>query len=284
MIILCLFSFFLCLLFPEISVEGIRRGISLSAVQVIPSLYPFILLTTLFKALSRGSKNTRHLSLTAGFLSGYPLGAKVVAEQYGTDGRFTPQAMLVICNNPSPAYMISFVGLESLGRPSLGLIMYLSILAANFLTGIIVSQFSSRKKISVSEFSLHTQSVPPEMPLIDTVFQDAFTTIVRICGYILAASVAAAFIEKIPFLPAFVQALLTGSLEMTSAIKLLSPLDLPTIFKIPLMTGLISFGGLSIFAQTKSMIGSRNLSIKKYMTHKAIASAIASLVMYLLLI
>ncbi len=140
--LICLFFFFLCLLFPEISGEGVRRGLSLSFTQVIPSLYPFILLTTLFKALSHDSRYARRLSLFAGFLSGYPQGAKVVAEQYD-GGLFTPRAMLVICNNPSPAYMLSFVGLESLGRPVYGLQMYAAILTGNLLTGILISCFSS---------------------------------------------------------------------------------------------------------------------------------------------
>lgn len=162
--------------FPEISGEGVRRGLSLSFTQVIPSLYPFILLTTLFKALSHDSRYARRLSLFAGFLSGYPLGAKVVAEQYD-GGLFTPRAMLVICNNPSPAYMLSFVGLESLGRPVYGLQMYAAILAGNLLTGILISCFSSRKQSRPAPTVLRAQSAPSKMSLTDRVFQDTFETI-----------------------------------------------------------------------------------------------------------
>ena len=187
--LICLFFFFLCLLFPEISGEGVRRGLSLSFTQVIPSLYPFILLTTLFKALSHDSRYARRLSLFAGFLSGYPLGAKVVAEQYD-GGLFTPRAMLVICNNPSPAYMLSFVGLESLGRPVYGLQMYAAILTGNLLTGILISCFSSRKQSRPAPTVLRAQSAPSKMSLTDRVFQDTFETVVRICGYILAAAAA----------------------------------------------------------------------------------------------
>ena len=104
--LICLFFFFLCLTSAEnieyilalieqprfafrdvrfsrckVHVYEFKRGLSLSFTQVIPSLYPFILLTTLFKALSHDSRYARRLSLFAGFLSGYPLGAKVVAEQ-----------------------------------------------------------------------------------------------------------------------------------------------------------------------------------------------------------
>lgn len=280
--LICLFFFFLCLLFPEISGEGVRRGLSLSFTQVIPSLYPFILLTTLFKALSHDSRYARRLSLFADFLSGYPLGAKVVAEQYD-GGLFTPRAMLVICNNPSPAYMLSFVGLESLGRPVYGLQMYAAILTGNLLTGILISCFSSRKQSRPAPTVLRAQSAPSKMSLTDRVFQDTFETIVRICGYILAAAAAAAFIRRIPIFPPLIRAVLTGCLEMTAAVEFLAPMDLPPALKLPLITGIISFGGLSVFAQTRSMIVHSHLSIKKYMTDKAIASAIASSIMYMLL-
>lgn len=283
MMILCLFFFFLCLLFPEISGEGVRRGLSLSATQVIPSLYPFILLTTLFKALSHGSKNARRLSLAAGFLSGYPLGAKVIAEHYARDNHFPSQAMLVICNNPSPAYMISFVGLESLGHPYLGFMMYTAILTGNLITGILISCFYFHQKRTPEPLSLRAQSEPQPSLLLDRVFQDTFATIVRICGYLLAASIAAAFIQKFSLLPPLFQSLLTGCLEMTAAIETLAPLSIPLSIKMPLMAGLISFGGFSVFAQTGSMIAGSHLSIKKYITNKAIAATIASSVMYVLL-
>ena len=49
---LCLLVFFLCLCFPGITGSGIKNGLSLIGGQVLPALYPFILLTTLFKSVS----------------------------------------------------------------------------------------------------------------------------------------------------------------------------------------------------------------------------------------
>ena len=48
----CLLLFLLCLCFPEISGSGIKNGLMLVAGQVLPAMYPFILLTTLFKHLA----------------------------------------------------------------------------------------------------------------------------------------------------------------------------------------------------------------------------------------
>ena len=50
--LLCLLLFFLCLCFPEISGSGIKNGLTLIAGQVLPALYPFLLLTTFFRYLS----------------------------------------------------------------------------------------------------------------------------------------------------------------------------------------------------------------------------------------
>jgi len=83
-------------------------------------------------------------------------------------------------------------------------------------------------------------------------------------------------------LPAVIQAFLAGLLEMTTGIQMLaSQTALSPMVKILLTTGLISFGGFSVIAQTKSVINESSLSIKKYITEKAIAATIAVSVMYI---
>ena len=68
--VLCLLIFFLCLCFPEITGSGVKNGLSLIAGQVLPALYPFILLTTLFKYLAGRRPANQYLSILIGFLSG----------------------------------------------------------------------------------------------------------------------------------------------------------------------------------------------------------------------
>ena len=281
---LCLFAFLLCLCFPEISGSGIKNGLTLIAGQVLPALYPFILLTTLFKYLVIHNNKYRFMPVFIGFLSGYPLGAKIAADYDDAAGKFLPaQSVLLICNNPSPAYMISFVGLHCLKDPSLGMRMYAAIIAGNLATGLLFGIFG--KRYAGNKKTAHRTSVqtPSSASLPDRVIHDTFAIIINISSYVLIFSVAAAFIQKIFFLPPIVQGIFAGMLEMTTGIQILTAQSMALTTKLCLMTGLVSFGGLSIMAQTNSMISGSALSIKKYMAEKAIAVTIAVSVMYVII-
>lgn len=297
---LCLLVFLLCLCFPEISGSGIKNGLTLITGQVLPALYPFILLTTLFKYLVIHNNKYRFMPIFIGFLSGYPLGAKVAADYDDAAEKFlTPQSVLLICNNPSPAYMISFVGLHCLKDPSLGIRMYAAIIAGNLVTGLLFGTFGKRyarnKKTAHAQTAQHTSlyrkintysasvQPPSSASLLDRVIHDTFTIIINISSYILIFSVAAAFIQKIFFLPPIIQGIFAGMLEMTTGIQILTAQSMALNIKLLLMTGLVSFGGLSVMAQTNSMISGSSLSIKKYMTEKAIAVTIAVSVMYIII-
>ena len=286
--LLCLLLFFLCLCFPEISGSGIKNGLTLIAGQVLPALYPFILLTTFFRYLSMRRGAGRYLSIFIGFLSGYPLGAKAASDFKSSKNRISPQSLLLICNNPGPAYMISFIGLNCFDSLRLGLSIYMAVLAGNLTAGLLFNPLNKKadaaflESLSPRKAENHSEENTRKTNLLDLVIHDTFSIIVNISSYILIFSTAAAFIRRLTFLPAVIQALLAGLLEMTTGIQMLaSQTSLSPMVKILLTTGLISFGGFSVIAQTKSMIGESSLSIKKYTTEKAIAATIAVSVMYI---
>lgn len=286
--LLCLLFFLLCLCFPAIAGGGMKDGLLLVFGQVLPALYPFILLTTLFRYLAERSDAGRYLSIFIGFLSGYPLGARAAADFKSSKNRITSQSLLLICNNPSPAYMISFIGLHCFNDPRLGLSMYMAILGGNLAAGLIFNPFHRKKDADLIHFTSYLQSKKlsekgiPESNLLDMVIHDTFSIIVSISGYVLIFSTAAAFIRHLALLPPAAQALTAGLLEMTTGIQMLaSQAAVSSTSKILITTWLISFGGLSVIAQTAGMIGKSSLSIKKYTTEKAIAATIAVSVMYI---
>lgn len=283
---LCLLVFFLCLCFPGITGSGIKNGLSLIGGQVLPALYPFILLTTLFKYLAGRRPANQYLSIFIGFLSGYPLGAKVAAGHNRSTGFLSGQSLLLICNNPSPAYMISFIGLHCFGAPFLGFRMYIAVVTGNLITGLffaLMDRTWRQDPVQSEKTRSFSKGVPSaQKNLLDQVIHDTFSVIVNVSSYILVFSVAAAFIQRLSFLPETAQGLLSGLLEMTTGVQIIAVQSIPMTTKVLLTTGIISFGGLSVMAQTNSMIAGSDLSIKKYMTEKTIACAIAVSVMYMI--
>ena len=94
--------------------------------KMIPALFPFMVLSGLIVRLDLGKTITRPVypligsifrisrtmctTLLTGFLFGFPLGAKTIAEQYSLGQLSKPQAqyLLSFCNNIGPVYLLSF--------------------------------------------------------------------------------------------------------------------------------------------------------------------------------
>lgn len=94
--------------------------------KMIPALFPFMVLSGLIVKLDLGKtialpvypligsifriSRTMCTTLLTGFLFGFPLGAKTIAEQYSLGQLSKPQAqyLLSFCNNIGPVYLLSF--------------------------------------------------------------------------------------------------------------------------------------------------------------------------------
>lgn len=270
--------FIVFLAFPEITSDGIRNGLVLLENQVIPALYPFILLTSLLRC--RGNKKDNNIFLLAvGFLSGYPLGAKIVADNDFKQLPVSNNELLLLCNNPSPGYMMSFVGFACMKDIMVGIKIYIAIVIGNILTVIVkcLIRHAASKDIT-NPLSLHI--CERDAFSFDMIIRESFSSLLNISTYILIFSVGANFISKITILPEDVQNIFIGLLEMTTGIERISSSSIGGNVKNIIITGIISFGGFSVITQTYSMIKHSDLSIKKYMIDKAIASAIAMSIMY----
>ena len=132
-----LLLFLTMLLFPAPVLKGASDGLLLWFHTVLPTLLPFILVcdlmlhtraihwiarignrlfSRLFRTSSYGS-----FSILAGFLCGYPIGAKVTTDLLlsGLISRSEACYLLSFCNNTSPMFVISFLVLQNLKNPSL---------------------------------------------------------------------------------------------------------------------------------------------------------------------
>ena len=103
-ILFCMMCFVLA--FSAQTAQSVRDALQLCAFSVIPSLFPFFVLTGLFVALSPTALFPRRVSQMAnrlfgcgsetltvfflGILGGYPLGARTIAQMYRS-GRIPPK-------------------------------------------------------------------------------------------------------------------------------------------------------------------------------------------------
>ena len=128
--------------FPEESLEAAREGITLCLDVLIPSLFPFFVLSSLLietgvaglcaRPLSRwmyplfGVGGAGAAALVLGLIGGYPAGARTIAQlvERGECSREEARRLSRFCNNCGPAFFLGAVGMGVFGSKEVGRIPY----------------------------------------------------------------------------------------------------------------------------------------------------------------
>ena len=313
----------LLLLYPSVCVEGAKNGLLLWFNTIIPTLFSIYTGYEFNPGAWRDScagtyfcPACQRLFLTGpegaypvvlGFLCGYPMGAKAVADSLSCRRISVCQAsyLLTFTNNPSPIYMLSYVALFTLKYAGtwfhhcsrsvhircchrICLPPYHAL--ARCVSAVIHPPFAHRqhrRKRSPGRFDgIHaaglsaqtgtqakTIMAPPEQALeksglFDRCVLSAFELLVKIGSYMILFSILAAVLTRLPAISPLAVCILAGLLEQTTGLALLKALTLPLAQKTALAAGMICFGGLCIAAQTYSVIRPQGLSVKPYLLSK----------------
>lgn len=129
----------ICLCKIETVVCGIKRALSICALSIIPSLFLFMILSDIIVSLllydNTSALNPKVLLFCIGALCGFPIGA-ALCERLCKNGIISSEdaaKIVPLCNNTSPAFVIGAIGVSMLGNKQLGLLIYLSQLAASLI-------------------------------------------------------------------------------------------------------------------------------------------------------
>lgn len=157
--ILRVLAFFLALmaliLFPGEITQNVRSSILYCLTVLVPSLFPFMVLTSftvnsgagesLGKCLGFLSRHVFRLPdicaapILMSFLGGYPAGAKgasLLLEQ-GKIDREQAGRMMLFCVNPGVAFVVTFLGGEALHSFQAGWLLFLAVTFSGLLLGVL---------------------------------------------------------------------------------------------------------------------------------------------------
>ncbi len=243
----------LALLFCSASVgEGIRRGLAVCASVMIPSLFPFLILSDFIARTKLGRMLehplggiAKHLyrcprelapAILMSWIGGYPAGARVLAGlvDQGSLTREEAGRALTFCVNSGPAFLVAVVGAGVLGSPGWGLFLFGCQLAAGLLTGRILCRgFSWR----IRGRGGRRGSLSPAAGFVGAV-SSATAGMLSICAFVLVFSAVSQLLGDWGLLTAW-----SGRLScMTGGI--LTPPG-----AVCLLTGLLEIGGGCALAQ-----------------------------------
>lgn len=196
---------FMLLRFPFYSAEGARKGISICLESLIPSLYPFMIISDIFVLSSlaemklpffeRLCRFLFRLPASAmpviffSFIGGLPVGAKMSAQLYER-GLITERQcarMLCFCVNPGPAFVISAVGSAMLGSEKTGLVIYISLVISSLIIGILSRFFASPEEPYTPE-EKHRNGISEAGNLIEKAVLRSSKAILAVCSWVVAFS------------------------------------------------------------------------------------------------
>lgn len=272
------------LLFPQKSLSYAARGLNLWFQNMIPTLFPFMVLSGIMIRMNLTDSFVRFLkpalspvfnvnsdclyTIIIGFLCGFPMGACVAGQLYRQKKitRGEAEFLLAFCNNIGPVYFISFViPLIRLTRlPALLIGMY----GIPFLYGTVLRYTVYRSLDSEKGAARLLKASTPFLQALDESVTASLTSITKLGGYMILFNL----MSLLPSLLLKNQTLLAVSsalLEISGGLSLLGD-------KAPLLSlSLLPFGGFSCIAQTYSMICDTDLSLKNYVLHKLVLTAVS---------
>lgn len=297
--ILFLLCFALLLGYPSLSLSYAAGGLTLWFNCMVPVLFPFMILSgivvrqnltesiaatlsPLLSPLFRISANGIYC-LLVGFLCGFPMGARTVAQLYERQALSKREAtqLLAFCNNIGPVYFMSFllpaIGYADARAPFLLLGMY----GIPLLYGIL---------LGITGFGLPSSSpTTPHAPLmsasaekkeaisasLEKSMESAIHGITVLGGYMILFNLC----NLIPHacsrllhitLSEKVLAVCNCLFEITGGVSRAGKeLPLAVLLCLPM-------GGMSCIAQTKSMIQKTDLSLLCYLFHKAVQTLLSA--------
>ena len=251
----------LLILDSKTAIAGAAEGIELCLRSVIPSLFPFFMLSILLtNALSRQRlpfpkfigkicglpQNAEGLFLI-GLLGGYPVGAQAVADAYrsGSLSKVAAQRLLGFCSNAGPAFIFGISGCLFSKQWIPWIIWLIHILSAVSVGAILPAKTSQ------------TATTQSSLPItVQQAFKRSLRSMASVSGWIILFRILISFLDRwfLWLLPQTAGIFIAGCLELANGIFALQSINSEPI-RFILCSTFLGFGGVCVSMQTASVTG-----------------------------
>ena len=272
----------LLFLFPNESAQAAREGVTLCLDLLIPSLFPFFVLSSLListglagigawplEKLMRplfGVGGAGATALSLGLIGGYPVGARTIAQLVARQECTREEAnrLALFCNNCGPAFFVGAAGVGVFGAKEAGFLLLGANLAAALLIGL-AHNWAQRAPGKERKAAWTKPQLSPLTVEFPTCVQEAFSSTLGVCAYVILFSVLTTLADcsgLLPFCvdhlsallpgeqaPALCRSFFVGLMELsTGAASLGEAAGSPAA--LPLAAFILGWGGLSVHCQS----------------------------------
>ena len=306
----------LLLIYPFESRDAAQEGLRLCYELIIPSLFPFFVLSSLFISMGYVDILSRWFTplmwpifrlggscsaaLLLGVVGGYPVGLRTSSELY--EQKLCTRAeflhLSAFCNNCGPAFLITVAGVGIFHSKTVGLILFFAHLVSAFLVGFLFRFLLPNKDRNLPSEDMLPSSSPQRFSdafpicvrqaFFSTLHISAFVTfffvflrLLSSCGFLPWLSIQLLHLSPGQFTSALCDSLLYGTFELSSGIDKLSETAFSPI-ALPLTAWILSWGGLSVHCQSISFLSSNKVSSIPYFIGKFLHGLFAAALTMLL--
>ena len=268
LMILCVFFAEQLLLNSSVVNHAVGASLELCINTVIPSLFCFMVLTAFVSSSKLGSwlcipmlplcrllcipVNCGSIMLLS-LIGGYPSGAKALADAWKqkviSESVLRRMILFVVC--PAPSFVVITLGSYYFHNQSVGWLLYVSqVLSVLFIAFITSFSAPVQNKQHLSKSMFRDKRSTYSHALVEAVTFSS-SALLNMCGYIILFGVITSLVAQF-HLSEEILAVISAILEICSACEKLTALTVP--YRMCLLSFFLSFGGLSVQFQLKSIL------------------------------
>lgn len=286
--VVCLF------LRPEICTAGIYRALTLCAKTLVPSLFPFMVLSGFFLRSGMSAVCTARLSritasvfrlpaesagiLLLSMVGGFPVGIKMTA-QLLSDERLTPKQakrMCLFCINAGPAFVISAVGAGFYKSTRIGILLYGALCLSALTLGVLLRFTEAKQNAEPNQEQSTVLHIHLASAFTESV-RDALQSTLQICAWVALFGGISAIFCALP-IPEKLQFLLLGTVEITNGVAV-SAGHIP----LPLLSAMLAFSGLAVHCQVLADLQFCGVKYRRFLLARLLGAGLSALYCWLLL-
>ncbi|MBD5632636.1 MAG: hypothetical protein HDP34_05350 [Clostridia bacterium] len=292
------------IIFPERYVNCSFQGFAMWAECVLPSLFPFMIITLIFVKTGMAEKASLPLKKVTGIFnlppaaapvfvlsvfSGYPAGSRVLSEFYenGSLTKTDCKKLSYLASTSGPLFIVGSVGFKMFQDKLAGIKILIAHVFAVTVISLIIALFSKK-----SEPAAKPRRIPDDNVLYNT-FYGAVISVTVAGGFIAFFYVVATFFADFnllyplqKLLSLFVDektasALCLGLIEATTGCRALAQISGGKL-QIASAGFLITFGGVSILLQQLSYLIKAGVSPVRFIAAKLLQAALCFAILLLI--
>jgi len=299
------------MVYPQEGVAAAKDGLTLCYNVIIPSLFPFFVLSSLVVELGLAGYLGRVLesvmrplfnvsgacasAVVLGFVGGYPVGAKTALSLYqnGACTKTEAERLLSFCNNSGPAFILGVVGAGVFASSRVGVLLYLAHAMASVCIGLLFRFYkkggsSKKERRAAPQFQAKrfttalTGSITSSFlsTLNICAFVVFFTVVIQMlsCSGALgaAASCLSAIFAPLGFSAEWAQWLITGAIELSSGVWALAGSG-ALAGRMSMAAFMLGWAGVSVHCQVLSFLGDSDLSPRTYLVGKFLHGGLSAM-------